>query len=247
MRPSNVSERVVAVPPTGSSSARRFGPARVASGVLAVCALTLALGATTAQRAVPAARPVSAARVLAPASSRPRSGWRSIRRAATCTSPTAATRACRSSTRPAPSSPPGGGELPTARRRARSARAPARRASPARAPGQFSNPTSIAVDSSGGPSAGDVYVGDAGNNVVAEVRHQRQLPLDDRRQHHPAGPVLARRGRGRRPERQPVDRRWQHRQHHEFDAGGDVRPAVERHLSARRSRSRSTGPTTPST
>jgi hypothetical protein len=32
--------------------------------------------------------------------------------------------------------------------------------------GQFSNPTSIAVDSSGGPSAGDVYVGDAGNNVV---------------------------------------------------------------------------------
>ena len=32
--------------------------------------------------------------------------------------------------------------------------------------GQFSNPTSIAVDSSGGPSSGDVYVGDAGNNVV---------------------------------------------------------------------------------
>src|SRR5262249_20303791 len=33
-------------------------------------------------------------------------------------------------------------------------------------PGQFSHPTSIAVDSSGGPSAGDVYVGDAGTNVV---------------------------------------------------------------------------------
>jgi DNA-binding beta-propeller fold protein YncE len=32
--------------------------------------------------------------------------------------------------------------------------------------GQFSNPTSVAVDSSGGPSAGDVYVGDNGNNVV---------------------------------------------------------------------------------
>ena len=32
--------------------------------------------------------------------------------------------------------------------------------------GQFSNPTSIAVDSSGGSSSGDVYVGDAGNNVV---------------------------------------------------------------------------------
>ena len=32
--------------------------------------------------------------------------------------------------------------------------------------GQFSNPTSIAVDSSGGPSAGDVYVGDVANNVV---------------------------------------------------------------------------------
>jgi sugar lactone lactonase YvrE len=33
-------------------------------------------------------------------------------------------------------------------------------------PGQFSNPTSIGVDNSGGPSAGAVYVGDAGNNVV---------------------------------------------------------------------------------
>ena len=32
--------------------------------------------------------------------------------------------------------------------------------------GQFSNPTSIAVDSSGGPSNGDVYVGDSGNQVV---------------------------------------------------------------------------------
>src|SRR5262249_54721145 len=32
--------------------------------------------------------------------------------------------------------------------------------------GQLSNPTSIAVDSSGGPSAGDVYVGDVGPNVV---------------------------------------------------------------------------------
>ena len=32
--------------------------------------------------------------------------------------------------------------------------------------GQFQNPTSIAVDSSGGPSAGDVYVGDSGNQVV---------------------------------------------------------------------------------
>src|SRR5262249_31496705 len=32
--------------------------------------------------------------------------------------------------------------------------------------GQLSNPTSIAVDSSGGPSAGDGYVGDVGPNVV---------------------------------------------------------------------------------
>src|SRR4029077_2126586 len=32
--------------------------------------------------------------------------------------------------------------------------------------GQFSNPTSIAVDSSKGSSKGSVYVGDAGNNVV---------------------------------------------------------------------------------
>jgi DNA-binding beta-propeller fold protein YncE len=33
-------------------------------------------------------------------------------------------------------------------------------------PGQFSRPTSIAVDSSGGPSTGDVYVADAGTNVA---------------------------------------------------------------------------------
>jgi hypothetical protein len=34
--------------------------------------------------------------------------------------------------------------------------------------GQLSNPTSVAVDSSRGPSAGDVYVGDATNNVVVK-------------------------------------------------------------------------------
>jgi sugar lactone lactonase YvrE len=34
--------------------------------------------------------------------------------------------------------------------------------------GQFSNPTSIAVDSSGGASAGDVYVGDQNNNVISK-------------------------------------------------------------------------------
>src|SRR5262249_24129565 len=33
-------------------------------------------------------------------------------------------------------------------------------------PGQFSSPTSIAVGASGSPSAGKVYVGDVGNNVV---------------------------------------------------------------------------------
>jgi DNA-binding beta-propeller fold protein YncE len=37
---------------------------------------------------------------------------------------------------------------------------------PGSGPGQFSNPTSIAVGVSGGPSAGKVFVGDAGNNVV---------------------------------------------------------------------------------
>jgi hypothetical protein len=34
--------------------------------------------------------------------------------------------------------------------------------------GQFSKPTSVAVDSSGGPSFTDVYVGDQGNNVVGK-------------------------------------------------------------------------------
>ena len=37
---------------------------------------------------------------------------------------------------------------------------------PGAGPGQFANPTSIAVDNSGGPSSGDVYVGDLTNNVV---------------------------------------------------------------------------------
>ena len=34
--------------------------------------------------------------------------------------------------------------------------------------GQFSNPTSVAVDSSGGASNGDVYVGDLSNNVISK-------------------------------------------------------------------------------
>src|SRR5262249_12929624 len=37
---------------------------------------------------------------------------------------------------------------------------------PGSGPGQFSSPTSIAVGASGTPSAGKVYVGDPGNNVV---------------------------------------------------------------------------------
>jgi DNA-binding beta-propeller fold protein YncE len=37
---------------------------------------------------------------------------------------------------------------------------------PGSGPGQFANPTSIAVGASGGPAAGKVFVGDAGNNVV---------------------------------------------------------------------------------
>jgi hypothetical protein len=37
---------------------------------------------------------------------------------------------------------------------------------PGSGPGQFSNPTSIAVGASGSPSAGKVFVGDPGNNVV---------------------------------------------------------------------------------
>src|SRR5207344_2064490 len=37
---------------------------------------------------------------------------------------------------------------------------------PGSKPGELSLPTFIAVDNSGGPSSGDVYVGDVGNNVV---------------------------------------------------------------------------------
>src|SRR5262249_50750249 len=36
--------------------------------------------------------------------------------------------------------------------------------------GQFSNPTTIAVDGSKSPSRHDVYVGDAGNNVVLKFK-----------------------------------------------------------------------------
>src|SRR5262249_61348243 len=42
-------------------------------------------------------------------------------------------------------------------------------------PGQFSRPTSIAVDSSGGPSTGDGYVGDAGTNVAPKVDTNRHF------------------------------------------------------------------------
>ena len=48
MRPSNVFERIAAAPPTGALSARRFSAATAPGRVLAVCALSLALGATRA-------------------------------------------------------------------------------------------------------------------------------------------------------------------------------------------------------
>src|SRR5262249_2336505 len=41
---------------------------------------------------------------------------------------------------------------------------------PGSAPGQFQNPTSVAVDSSRSKSKGDVYVGDAGNNVIQKFK-----------------------------------------------------------------------------
>jgi hypothetical protein len=41
--------------------------------------------------------------------------------------------------------------------------------------GQFSNPNSIAVDSSSSPSAGNVYVGDQSNNVVSKFNEFGQL------------------------------------------------------------------------
>ena len=120
-------------------------------------------------RVVPESRSASsAAPAPPPACSRPRSGWPSISGAARCTSPTARMRASSGSTRRGSSKPSGDGASRTARSRARSARPrrPARRASSASGAGQFSIPTSIAVDSSKGPSKGNVYVGDAGNNVV---------------------------------------------------------------------------------
>ena len=43
--------------------------------------------------------------------------------------------------------------------------------------GQLSAPTFIAVDNSGSPSAGDVYVGDAGSNTVSKFSCHRRVYL----------------------------------------------------------------------
>src|SRR5262245_29458307 len=144
MRPSRVSERVAGRTHTGSFAGSwyrgRSGPARVARVAGAACALTLALGATTAHA------------LFLPLSSFGSAG-----------------------------SGPGQFQAPVgvavnqstgdvyvadsgnARVQKFDATGTFIAASGA---GQLSNPTSIAVDSSGGPSNGDVYVGDAGPNVV---------------------------------------------------------------------------------
>ena len=122
----------------------------------------------------------------------------------------------------------------------------ARRASPASGAGQFTIPTSVAVDSSKGPSKGDRVRRRRGQQRGPEVQPRRQVPGDDRRQHRPAGPFREPRGRGRRPERQPVGRRCRHRQRRRVRQRGHLPPAVEPAGSPCR-RSRSTRPTAPST
>src|SRR5262245_27080383 len=148
MRPSRVSEQVAGRTYTGSVAGSwsgswyggRFGPARVARVAGAACALTLALGATTAHA------------LFLPLSSFGSTG-----------------------------SGPGQFQAPVGVAVNQStgdvyvadsgnARVQKFDATgtfiAALGAGQLSNPTSIAVDSSGGPSAGDVYVGDVGPNVV---------------------------------------------------------------------------------
>src|SRR5262245_12973695 len=143
MRPS-VSERVAGRTHTGSfagSSYRgRFGPAGVARVAGAACALTLALGATTAHA------------LFLPLSSFGSAGSG----AGQFQAPVGV--AINQSTGDVYVADSG-----NARVQKFDATGTFLGALGAR---QLSNPTSVGVDSSGGPSAGDVYLGDAGPNVV---------------------------------------------------------------------------------
>ena len=89
---------------------------------------------------------------------------RSTSRPVTSMSPTRPTTGSRSSPPPAPSWRPGATECSTGPKSARYAtrRRPARRGTGGRS-GQFINPTGVAVDNSGGPNDGAVYIADTGN------------------------------------------------------------------------------------
>ena len=108
---------------------------------------------------------------------------------------------------------PGGGASRTARRRARCARTRrgARRASPARVPASSRIPR---ASPSTAPRASRKAPCTSATRATtwSEVQLERQAPVDDRRQHRPAGPFPEPRGRGRRWERQRVDHRCRHRQ-----------------------------------
>ena len=165
MRPSNVFERIAAAPPTGALSARRFSPATVPGRVLAVCALSLALGVTSAnalflQVGQFGSRGPGAGQFQTPVGVAvdqtngdvyvADSGNARVQKFS-------ATGAFIAAWGWGVSDGVAQSEVCTSNCQAGIAGSGA---------GQFSNPTSIAVDSSGGPSDGDVYVGDAGNNVV---------------------------------------------------------------------------------
>jgi DNA-binding beta-propeller fold protein YncE len=169
MRPSKVSELVVAASPTRVLSGRRprvrFGPAPVRGRALAACALMLALGATSAyaifvqlgqfgsagsgagqfQTPVGVAVDQTNGDVYVADSGNVRVQKFSATGAFIAawgygvTDGTAVSQVC---TTTCQAGIPGSGA------------------------GQFQNPTSVAVDSSASASSGDVYVGDAGNNVV---------------------------------------------------------------------------------
>jgi DNA-binding beta-propeller fold protein YncE len=170
MRPSCVPDRVAGRTHTGAfvenGSRVRLGPARVASGVLAVCAVTLALGASTvhAQLFLPLSnfgsqgsgagqfqgpRGVAVDQASGDVYVADSGNARVQKFDATGTFIAAWGWGVADGTAQS--------EVCTSSCQAGIAGAGA---------GQFSNPTSIAVDSSGGPSAGDVYVGDLTNNVV---------------------------------------------------------------------------------
>ena len=246
MRSSRVVDPLAGRACTGIPLSRWWWQGQMGGGCLsrvafAFCALTLALGAATASAQ------------LAPLFSfgTPGSGAGQFQtpigvavqhRTATSTSPTAPTRGSRSSTPPPSSRAPGAGGSRTAR---------------AGRGLQEELPAGHSRFGTGPVRQSHEHRGrhQADQGVHRRRRQQRGVPVhlerplqgDNRWHHHSAGPLPGRRGRGRGSDRQPVGGRREHQQHLRVRYQGQVRAKWKGPRSVKRSGSRSTRPTTPST